>query len=89
MRTLILIATGLGVVALLLWRTSPARHHAAAGLFTVVWLVVVGWNLSTGLAHGYTLGEELPIHLVLFGVPVIAAWAWIGLRRPRARRSDH
>ena len=43
-------------------RLAPAAHRAvAAGLFTVVWLAVSAWNLRAGLAHGYSLAEELPL----------------------------
>ncbi|ARU06233.1 hypothetical protein CCO03_17495 [Comamonas serinivorans] len=74
MRTLIIVVIGLVLAALAL-RLTPAAHRLlAAGLFTVVWLGVTALNLRTGLSHGYTLAEELPIHLVLFGVPVAAAW---------------
>ena len=82
MRTLILIAAGL-VLALLSLRIAPAAYRGwAAASFTVVWLGVCAWNLSTGLSHGYTLAEELPIHAVLFGVPV--ALAWVLHRRRKA-----
>lgn len=78
MRTLIIILVGLAVVAATL-RFTPATHRVlAAGVFTAVWLVVTIMNLRTGLSHGYSLAEELPIHAVLFGVPVVAAWVWIG-----------
>ncbi|GAB1579741.1 hypothetical protein [Bordetella petrii] len=74
MRTLVLIAVGI-VLAVLFLRLAPAsRRTLAAGAFTVVWLGASCWNLATGLSHGYTLAEELPIHAVLFGIPVAAAW---------------
>ena len=77
MRTLIIILIGLAVAAGVL-RFAPAAHRVlAAGVFTAAWLVVTIVNLRTGLSHGYSLAEELPIHAVLFGVPVVAAWAWI------------
>jgi hypothetical protein len=73
---LIIVLVGLAVAAALL-RFTPAAHRVlAVGIFTVVWLVVTIWNLRTGLSHGYSLAEELPIHAVLFGVPAVAAWAW-------------
>ena len=74
MRTVIIIAIGLAL-ALVLFRLTPASHRAlAAGAFTAVWLGVSAWNLRIGLSHGYTLAQELPIHAVLFGVPVALAW---------------
>ena len=36
------------------------------------------WNLRTGMSHGYSLQEELPIQLLIFAVPVAVGWllAW-------------
>jgi hypothetical protein len=76
-RTLIIILVGLAVAAALL-RFTPAAHRVlAAGVFTAAWLVVTILNLRTGLSHGYSLAEELPIHAALFGVPAVAVWGWI------------
>ena len=82
MRTVIFIVVGLVVAAALLrWVSVPYRTWAA-GVFTAAWFGVSAWNLRTGLSHGYTLAEELPIHVVLFGIPVAAAWGvWWWLRR--------
>ena len=81
MRTLFFIVVGL-LMAMVLVRCVPAtRRTLAASLFTVAWLVVSALNLRIGLSHGYTLAQELPIHVGLFGVPVIAAWVtWLQLR---------
>jgi len=81
MRTVIFIAIGLLLAAASL-RLPPASYRTwAAALFTLVWLAVSAWNLRTGLSHGYTLAEELPIHLALFGIPAALAWAlWWGSR---------
>ncbi len=40
----------------------------------------VGLEPRTGMSHGYTLAQEPPIHLVLFGVPAALAWGlwWWG-----------
>lgn len=80
MRTLILLAIGLAVMALMLWLAKPARRRFAAWLFAGGWLLFTAYNLRTGLAHGYSLQEELPIHLLLFGVPALAAW-WFSRTR--------
>ncbi|WMD21617.1 hypothetical protein RAS12_04360 [Achromobacter seleniivolatilans] len=82
MRTVIFIVVGLILAAVLL-RLVPNPHRTlAACAFTVVWLGVAALNLRTGLSHGYTFAQELPIHLILFGVPALAAWAvWWWLRR--------
>lgn len=83
MRTLILLAIGLAILALMLWLAKPTRRRLAAWLFMGGWLLFTAYNLRTGLSHGYSLQEELPIHLVLFGVPALAAWwfAWKGRTR--------
>lgn len=73
-RTLIFIAVGL-VSAMVVLGTAPAEYRLwATAAFTLAWLGVSAWNLRVGLSHGYTLAQELPIHAVLFGVPVLAAW---------------
>jgi hypothetical protein len=78
MRTGMLIVVGLLVAWLASWLGAPARRTLAAVLFAVGWLGVVGWNLRTGLSHGYSLREEFPIQLLIYVVPVaLAAWlAW-------------
>lgn len=80
MRTLILIVVGL-LLAVVFVRLAPAaRRRLAAIIFSLVWLAVVGWNLRTGLSHGYSLGEELPIQAAIFLMPAVVAW-WLGFRR--------
>lgn len=81
MRTLVIILIGLAVTAITLWLTPLAQRLLAAGLFTLGWLMVAGLNLRIGLSHGYTLAQELPIHLVLFGVPVAVFWAFVLLKK--------
>ena len=64
-------------------RLAPARRRwLAVGGFALAWLLVVLWNLRTGLSHGYTLQQELPIHALLFAVPVAFA-AWLAFRARR------
>ena len=81
MRTLIIIVAGLLLMALAMWLAKPAKRTLVAWLFIAGWLLVTLWNLFTGLSHGSSLKEELPIHLLLFGVPAFAAW-WFS-RKPR------
>ncbi len=78
MRTTLLIVAGLLLAALASWLGAPSRRTTAAMLFAMAWLAVVGWNLRTGLSHGYTLREELPIQVAIYLVPVaLAIWlAW-------------
>jgi hypothetical protein len=77
MRTLVIILVGLALAGIVLRFTPEVHRVLAAGLFSFGWLIVAAVNLRGGLSHGYTLAEELPIHAVLFGVPVAAAWLWI------------
>lgn len=81
MRTVIIILLGLAATAITLWLAPSAQRKIAALLFTIAWLAVTLLNLRTGLSHGYTLAEELPIHLVLFGVPVITFWVLVLLKK--------
>lgn len=81
MRTLLIIALGVAAVLLLLRYCPLVRRVPAMVGFSLVWLAVCAWNLSVGLSHGYPLGEELLVHVVLFGVPVALGW-W------RVRRGD-
>ncbi|SEL92974.1 hypothetical protein SAMN05428989_2907 [Pseudoxanthomonas sp. GM95] len=75
MRTLILILAGLLIATGAVFRLPPKHRSKGAWAFTGVWLLAVLWNLRTGLAHGYSLQEEAPIQLLLYVVPVAAAWA--------------
>ena len=82
MRTLIFILVGLIVLGAALALGRPAWRPRIALGFIAVWLVVSAVNLGMGLAAGYSLAEELLVHLFLFGIPALAAmWAW---RRYRA-----
>ncbi|MBD9481251.1 hypothetical protein [Pseudoxanthomonas sp. PXM02] len=78
MRTLIFIVVGLLLVGIAMWLTRPGKRPAAAAVFSIGWLAAVLWNLRTGMSHGYSLQEELPIQAVIYLVPVAAAWwlAW-------------
>lgn len=81
MRTLIIVLVGLAAVALVL-RFVPAPSRGMVGaLFTVAWLGLTLWNLRTGMSHGYTLAQELPIHALIFAVPVAAYWLYAWLHR--------
>jgi hypothetical protein len=42
--------------------------------FVVLWFAVAAFNMWVGVAKaGYSVGEELPIFLLLFGVPAVLA----------------
>ena len=83
MRTLIFIVVGLVVVGIAMRLTRSDRRRAIAAVFSIGWLAAVLWNLRTGMSHGYSLQEELPIQALIYAVPVAAAW-W-SARRPRRR----
>nr|WP_295375978.1 hypothetical protein [Pseudoxanthomonas sp.] len=83
MRTLILIAVGLVLAVATLHFAPAGRRGWLAGGFALAWLAVVAWNLRTGLSHGYSLSEELPIQLLIYAVPVALAVGWWLRTRPR------
>jgi hypothetical protein len=48
--------------------------RVAASAFVVVWLAVAVANMWVGVAKaGYSIGEELPIFLLVFAVPAALA----------------
>jgi hypothetical protein len=80
MRTLLFLLAGFLLLAacMLLGRlfssNYPGATYAATLTFVVLWLAISTANLWVGVAKaGYTLTEELPIFLFIFGVPTIAA----------------
>jgi hypothetical protein len=80
MRTLLFLLVGFLLLAActLLGRlfssNYPGATHAATLSFVVLWLVLSTANLWVGVAKAaYTLTEEFPIFLVIFGVPAIVA----------------
>lgn len=84
MHMLSVIAGGivlLGVFLLFghLWGDGSASLRIAAKLFIPVWLAVSVGNMWIGVTKaGYTVAEEMPILLVVFGVPAaVAAWLLI------------
>jgi hypothetical protein len=82
MRTAIIIAIGLAVLAVfvLLPRVAgrPEWSLAGAKLFIALWLVAALVNLWIGVSRaGYTVREELPIFLLIFAIPAaLAAYVW-------------
>jgi hypothetical protein len=52
----------------------PGAAFVATLIFIALWLGISGANLWVGVERaGYTLGEELPIFLLIFCVPAIVA----------------
>jgi hypothetical protein len=78
MRTTIILGIGLVLLAGCLgigWMTGgAARLKSAALLFIAIWFIATAANMYVGVARaGYSFMEELPIFLLLFGVPAVAA----------------
>ncbi|HET9330667.1 MAG TPA: hypothetical protein VFO23_09090 [Steroidobacteraceae bacterium] len=80
MRTALFLLVGLLLLAacLLLGRlfsgNYPGASHTATVAFIVVWLGIACANLWVGVAKaGYTLADELPIFLLIFGLPALVA----------------
>ena len=79
MRTVIIIAAGLIIGALFLFAgrllgRGPETIALGAKLFIALWFIAAAANLWMGVVKaGYSFMEELPIFLVIFGVPAAAA----------------
>lgn len=80
MRTAMFLLAGalLLIAAVILGRlfasNFPAATAVATAAFIVVWLAIAGANMWVGVARaGYSAAEELPIFLLIFGVPAVAA----------------
>jgi hypothetical protein len=80
MRTVLFLLVGFLLLAacLLLGRLFSANYpgatYAATLAYVVLWLVISSANLWVGVSKaGYSFSEELPIFLLIFGVPTIAA----------------
>jgi len=62
------------VLARLFSPNYPAAGTWATAIFVVVWMALTGFNMWVGVAKaGYAATEELPILLLLFGVPAVVA----------------
>lgn len=80
MRTALFLLAGFLLLAsvLIVAKLFSANYPAAAGWATAayiaIWLVVTGANMWIGVNKaGYSASEELPILLLLFGVPALVA----------------
>ena len=82
MRTLIIIGGGLALLAIFALGGRFAGGNPAMVLalkiFIPLWAVAAGVNMYVGVAQaGYSVMEELPIFLVICGVPaVVAGFVW-------------
>ncbi len=78
MRTIILIVAGLVLLAVFCFiaRLFKGDHGVSrtATIFIGLWFIVAAVNLSMGVINtGYTVLEEMPLFLAVFGVPVLVA----------------
>lgn len=80
MRTGLFLLAGfllLGVCVILarLFSTNyPAATSVATAVFVLLWLAIAAFNMWVGVAKaGYAASEELPIFLLIFGVPAVVA----------------
>lgn len=80
MRTVLFLIAGLlllaafMVLARLFSSNYPAASTWASAGFVALWLVIATFNMWVGVAKaGYSVGEELPVLLLVFGVPAAAA----------------
>jgi len=88
MRTLLFVLGGFVLLAVclggarLLAGVLTEPNRAAVIAFCVIWFVVAAVNMAIGVARaGYSFMEELPIFLLIFGVPaavaIFAKWKWL------------
>jgi hypothetical protein len=80
MRTALFLVSGLLLLSscLLLGRLFSANYPGATILataaFVALWLVIAGANMWVGVAKaGYSVAEELPIFLLISGLPAAVA----------------
>jgi len=80
MRTALFLVAGflLLAAALLLGKlfstNYPGVTFAATVAYVALWLIVAGANMWVGVARaGYSVAEELPIFLLIFGLPAAVA----------------
>jgi hypothetical protein len=80
MRTLFFLLVGflLLTASMILGKLFSGNYSgatfAATVIFVALWLGISGTNLWVGVAKaGYSLNEEFPIFLLIFGVPTIVA----------------
>jgi predicted Co/Zn/Cd cation transporter (cation efflux family) len=76
-RTFVAIGIGLIlliVVAVLAARRDQEARQKAFAAYGAVWFVLCVLDAVVGVIAGYSIGEELLIHMVIFVVPAMAAF---------------
>ena len=77
MHTLTLVVAGLILLAVFLGaaRALGRTFKSLLPIFLAIWLGATAVNMAIGVIHaGYSVAEEIPVSLVIFGVPAAAAW---------------
>ena len=78
MRTLIIIAIGIGLAALLLtlFKRDARTRRTVFITFVVAWVAVCAYNMWVGVSSaGYAVTEELPFLAINFLVPAAVVFA--------------
>ena len=80
MRTLLFILGGIVLFVVFagaargLFRNSASHLRTACILFVLAWFAISAYNMWVGVHHaGYSVAEELPIFLAIFGIPAVIA----------------
>ncbi len=80
MRTVFILVSGLLMFASLFFYSRLFVQHFPGAVawatyaFVALWLVATAFNMWVGISHaGYSLRDELPIMLLLFGLPAAVA----------------
>jgi len=79
MHTLMVLAAGAGLLLLCLlgaWWPSRDPRALARGvpIFVPLWFIVAAWNMWAGVTQaGYSVAEETPMFLLVFGLPALVA----------------
>lgn len=72
----LLLLAALALLARLFSSNYPDAPRLATIAYLAIWLVVAGFNMWVGVARaGYSVAAELPIFLLIFGVPAAVAIA--------------
>ena len=79
MRTVLFLTSGVLLLAAtvilsrLFGESFPAAANWAAASYLLLWLGLTGTNMWAGVSRaGYAVADELPIFLLLFGLPAVA-----------------
>ncbi len=77
MRTLIAVAIGLAAAFAFVYAARVLHRSPASGalVFIACWFVFSGFDLAAGVRAGYSMVDELGIHLLVFILPATGAWA--------------